>query len=120
MAQSAAQFLSKHYPDNKLIQFTHKASGKTQEELWSPGLIDFGEQDKAKDISIHLNKQASYLIEWSPSAYFLPAAGKIFTEQVFKFPEDIWDILPDGHQYLRIAPLNTFWLKPEIWHWVKV
>lgn len=120
MAQSAAQFLSKHYPENKLIEFTHNASGKTQGELWSPRLIDFDEQDKANDITIHLNKQTRYLIEWSPSPYFLPAAGKIFTEQVFKFPEDIWDILPNGHQYLRIAPLNTFWVKPEIWHWIKV
>ncbi len=119
MAQSARQFLAKHYADNLLIKSTLKAVGKSHSETWSPKLLDFGRRESAAGIIIPLKTKSACLIEWSPSPYFLPAAGRIMTGEAFKFPYDIWDILPDGHQYLRIAPLNRFWVKPEIWHWIK-
>jgi GT2 family glycosyltransferase len=133
MAQSAEQFLLKHYPANYLIRLTRNAMSNAMSnrqilsrsskpwssKLWSPELIDFGPQNNAQEIVISLNKTSTWLIEWSPSLYFLPAAGMISTEPVFRFPQHIWDILPTGDHYLRIAPLKKFWIKPQIWHWIK-
>jgi len=119
MAQSAEQFLLKHYPANYLIKLTRKAPGNISASLWSPELIDFGQLINAQDIVIPLHDTTTHLIEWSPSPYFLPAAGMISTEQEFRFPQHIWEILPVGDHYLRIAPLNKLWIKPQIWHWIK-
>lgn len=134
MAQSAEQFLLKHYPANYLIKLTRNAHSKPRSslwssklwssklwssKLWSPKLIDLGHLSNAQDIVIPLNKINTCLIEWSPSLYFLPAAGMISTEPVFRFPQHIWDILPTGDHYLRIAPLKKFWIKAQIWHWIK-
>lgn len=119
MAQSRDVFYTKHYSNNALVALTQKAGTKLVKNLWQPEQIDLGELQAAKDISITLSRTAEYLVECSPSMYFLPAAGFIFKGNAFHFPDKIWDILPTGHIFLRIAPVKNFWLKPKIWHWIK-
>lgn len=119
MAQSSEVFYKKHYSNNALVTLTQRAGTQPVKILWQPEQIDLGVLKTAKDISITLSGTAEYLVECSPSMYFLPAAGFIFTGDTFQFPDEVWDILPTGHLFLRIAPVNKFWLKPKIWHWIK-
>ncbi|MCU7835191.1 MAG: glycosyltransferase family 2 protein [gamma proteobacterium symbiont of Taylorina sp.] len=119
MDQSSELFYTKYYPDNLLIKLTKKFSRKSASDLWQPELIDLGELSTAGDISISLDKTAEYLVECSPSPYLLPAGGLIFKGDAFHFPHELWDILPTGHIYLRIAPIKNFWITAKVWHWIK-
>lgn len=119
MEQASKVFYAKHYSGNALIAFTQQSSTKSIKTLWQPELIELGELETAGDISIDLPGNKKYLVECSPSMYFLPAGGLIFKGATFHFPGDIWDILPSGHIYLRIAPIDNFWVKPKFWHWIK-
>ena len=118
MAKSSELFFNKHYPDNNLIAWGKLSSAQPFKSLWHPEIIELGHLKSAGEVVILLPETAHYLIEWSPSENFLPAAGLFFDGDRFHFPEDIWDILPSGHHYLRIAPATNFWVKAKIWHWV--
>lgn len=123
MAQSSDIFFAKHYAKSKLVALTRhslkKSLKNTIPTLWQPERIELGEKHSAEDIVIRLPEHSHYLAEWSPSTFFLPAAGLFFNGKIFHFPAEIWDILPPGHHFLRIAPVEKFWVKPLVWHWLK-
>lgn len=119
MAKSSEVFFDKHYAGNALIKLSRHSARTSVKSLWQPELIDFGSVKTPEEIVVQCPQAADILVEWSPSMYFLPAAGLMFRGQTFHFPREIWEILPQGHQYLRIAPANKFWIKPKIWHWFK-
>jgi len=119
MANSHQVFFSKHYPDNRLVRLAEHSAKNSQTSLWQPELINLGTLSSANEIVIHLPKASHYLVEWSPSLFFLPAAGLILNGDTFHLPAEIWPILPAGDHYLRIAELKSFWVKPRVWHWIK-
>lgn len=119
MNTSHKYFLSKHFSHNLLILLAKKFKQSQNNVRWSPQTVFLGEIDLCHKLKIILPETANYLVEWSPSNFFLPAAGQFIQADLFVFSQNVWDIMPEGDNYLRIAPTNKFWIKPIIWHWIK-
>lgn len=120
MADSEALFLRKHYKRSVFYKICNKLEFETPKGQF-PRLKSLGTLSSPEAIMIPLKKSQHYLIEWSPSPFFLPAAGmEMENTTEFCFPQKIWDILPEGNQYLRISQAKHFWIKPDVYHWVKL
>jgi hypothetical protein len=119
MARSHRQFLAKHYDGDRLRAVLNRFGSADATGIWQPRIADLGELDSPPTFSVPPAWRKNWLMEWSPSPYFMPAAGCFGCGAEAAFPASAWPILLPGKSFLRLGPTERFWIRPRAWQWVR-
>jgi GT2 family glycosyltransferase len=119
MAKSGILFMEKHYGNHmayRLAQRQQAGPGPTQS---IPVITDLGIPQSPPVFSIPNKWYSGWLLEWSPNPFMFPAAGYPSKGNEAIFPQEVWSILPQGKQFVRLGSSRNFLLPLKIWQWEK-
>jgi len=85
----------------------------------SEAFTDLGGLTVPPSLQVPRRIERSWLLEWSPSPHFIPAAGCFGTGPVAAFPDALWELLGPGAYYCRISASDIVALPAARWRWRK-